>query len=101
MSYGIFAPIVKQVFLNTYSATRELKIVYFDGGSAVLSPGGTDAQDVILHGKVHTRDAQPLNDNDGDDKKGPIWYEYKRAKELCEWGGKFGVEGFVRMNSGL
>ncbi|KAG0640096.1 hypothetical protein HOY80DRAFT_872239, partial [Tuber brumale] len=52
MSYGIFAPHVKQLFLNTYSATRELKIVYFDGGSAVLAPGGTDAQDVILHGKV-------------------------------------------------
>jgi len=101
MSYAIFEPIAKQVFLNTYSATRELKILYFDGGSAVLNTGGTDAQDVILHRKVHTLDAQLLDDSDDDGKRGPVWYDYKRAKELCEWGGKLGVEGFVRMDSGL
>lgn len=104
MSYGIFAHRAKQLFLNTYSTTRESKILYFDGGSAVLVSGGTDAQDVILHGKVPTWDAQ-LQDDSGDDDgekgRGPGGYDYTRAKELCEWGGKFGVEGFVRMNSGL
>ncbi|CUS12694.1 unnamed protein product [Tuber aestivum] len=112
MSYGIFAARKKPLFLNTYSSTRELKVLYFDGGSAVLCPSKTDAQDVILHGKVHGREAWCPEDSvdgehdgggDGDDGRDrrPVAYDYTRARELCEWGSGIGVEGFVRMDTGF
>ncbi|KII87871.1 hypothetical protein PLICRDRAFT_699365 [Plicaturopsis crispa FD-325 SS-3] len=67
----------------TFTATRPLRVLYFDGFSAAKSNGGTlDLQDVIAY---------------GDANKGPGgWLDIGRAKGLCEWAKQYGIEGFVR-----
>ncbi|KAG8213369.1 hypothetical protein J3R82DRAFT_11860 [Butyriboletus roseoflavus] len=65
------------------ATTRPLKVVYFDGSSAVkLQYGTLDTQDLIAWGKS------------GD---GGISDEWERIQDLCKWGKNFGVDGFVRM----
>jgi hypothetical protein len=74
---------LKQSVLYTYTATRPLRALYFDGFSAAKTPEGTlDSQDILLYGEVgdwrHPHD------------------DYDRGASLCEWGREFGIEGFVR-----
>ena len=97
MAYAIFAPF-GDCFLNTYRTQRELKILYFDGGSAIIGDGGRDSQDAILYGEVNDEDFGPPGTSDG-----PVEGDYRRARDLCLWANELqaGVEGFVRMNSGL
>ncbi|KAG9314922.1 hypothetical protein JVU11DRAFT_4030 [Chiua virens] len=65
------------------ATTRPLKVVYFDGSSAVKLPyGSLDTQDLIAWGKSDS-------DNPFDD--------WTRIVDLCEWGKNFSVDGFVRM----
>lgn len=67
--------------------TRELKLVYFDGNSAANLDSGTyDTMDLLLWGKVRPE---------------MVWREWDRAKEACEWGSKWGFDGFVRMEMDL
>ncbi|KAK1235380.1 hypothetical protein PQX77_001401 [Marasmius sp. AFHP31] len=68
----------------TLVATRPLKIVYFDGSSAVKIRGGSmDVQDLLLWGEAR------------DDK---AFSEGERLEMLCrEWARPFGFDGFVRM----
>ena len=62
--------------------TRPLRLVYFDGASAAnVISGALDSQDIVLWGK-----ARP-------DK---VWDDDARIKELCEWGERFELDGFVR-----
>ena len=64
----------------TLAAARPLKVIYFDGNSAAKLPyGSMDTQDLIAWGR-------PGDHND----------EYRRSQDLCQWGKKFGVDGFVR-----
>lgn len=97
MSYAIMGGRGGLTFLLTYSSSRPLRVLYVDGMSAAITETGTfDSQDILIHGKV----------NQGGDRWGPgaprgPGGEYQRALGLCEWGKQFGVEGFVRMNSGL
>ncbi|KAG6833117.1 hypothetical protein H0H87_011225 [Tephrocybe sp. NHM501043] len=68
---------------HTFVATRPLKILYFDGSSAAKMQGGPmDSQDIILWGAV---------------KPEWTWEERKRIDELCTWGKRYGLDGFVRM----
>jgi hypothetical protein len=72
--------------LYTSTASRPLRVVYFDGMSAAKTPEGTlDLQNVFIFG-----------DADGPDSRRPPHSDYDRGKLLCEWGRKFGIEGFVR-----
>jgi hypothetical protein len=59
-------------WLFTLMTTRALKIVYFDGSSAVKLPGGTlDTQDLLLCGEPRG----------GEDEE-----ELQRIRYICEWG---------------
>ena len=71
----------------TLQAKRDLRLVYFDGSSAMkLNDGPLDSQDVILWGR-------PRPDK--------TCSEIERIKALCEWGRPFGLDGFVRGQFGL
>ncbi|KAG6811477.1 hypothetical protein H0H92_007249 [Tricholoma furcatifolium] len=68
---------------HTYVATRPLNVLYFDGSSAAKMEGGSmDTQDLVWLGEVRP------------DQTGQ---ERKRINGLCDWGKKFGLDGFVRM----
>ncbi|KAI6098046.1 hypothetical protein EDD16DRAFT_1840889 [Pisolithus croceorrhizus] len=67
----------------TLMTTRPLNVVYFDGTSAAkLSTGTLDSQDIVTWGDVR-----------------PDWSfdEWGRISTLCDWGRKYNVDGFVRM----
>ena len=98
MSYGMFGP-GGECFLNTYRAKRELKILYFDGYTGMISGGGRDAQDALLYGEVKDDDRGHGNGT----REGLLEGEYRRARDLCRWAKELqsGVDGFVRMISGL
>ena len=63
--------------------TRSLRLAYFDGSSAakVLSSGVMDMEDIVIWGEV---------------RPDMTWNETIRIEELCKWGGKFRLDGFVR-----
>jgi hypothetical protein len=59
-----------------------MKVLYFDGSSAAKLPEGTmDTQDLVAWSEMK-----------------PEWIrnEQQRITDLCEWGQKYGVNGFVR-----
>lgn len=67
----------------TLTVTRPMKVLYFDGSSATKLPEGTmDTQDLVAWSEMK-----------------PKWVrnEEQRIKDLCKWGQKHGVNGFVRM----
>ncbi|KAK0198084.1 hypothetical protein F5146DRAFT_1157592 [Armillaria mellea] len=67
----------------TLVVTRALNVVYFDGsGAAKLVNGPLETQDIVAWGHI-----APEN----------IREEHKRIADLCTWGQKFGVDGFLRM----
>ncbi len=69
----------------TLVVTRALNVVYFDGsGAAKLANGPLETQDIVAWGRI-----APEN----------IRAEYKRIADLCTWGQKFGVDGFLRYAS--
>ncbi|KAI0315111.1 hypothetical protein OF83DRAFT_1174142 [Amylostereum chailletii] len=64
-------------------AKRPLKLLYFDGAAASkMSTSTMDSQDVLAWGKVRIEQA---------------WNERERITLMCEWGKKYGLDGFVRM----
>lgn len=70
--------------LNTYVATRPLKVLYFDGFSASKgNPGSQDLQKLIAFGH-------------GQKSGTPRFEDGLIAEGLCRWGAKHGIEGFVR-----
>ncbi|KAK0203741.1 hypothetical protein DFS33DRAFT_1431675 [Desarmillaria ectypa] len=67
----------------TLITTRPLNVLYFDGSSAAKMKGGPmDTQDIVAWRKLV-----------------PEWMfnESRRLADLCIWGQKFGLDGFVRM----
>ncbi|KAG1837051.1 hypothetical protein DFJ58DRAFT_734593 [Suillus subalutaceus] len=67
----------------TLKVTRPMKVLYFDGSSAAKIPEGTmDTQDLVAWSKMK-----------------PEWVanEEQRIMDLCKWGQRYGVNGFVRM----
>ncbi|KAJ6594744.1 hypothetical protein B0H19DRAFT_1284387 [Mycena capillaripes] len=66
----------------TLVTTRPLKVLYFDGSSAVkMDNGPLDLQDLLVWGKV-----DPTRRDD----------ERARIQGLCAWGKEFGIDGYVR-----
>ncbi|KAG2032233.1 hypothetical protein BDR03DRAFT_970757 [Suillus americanus] len=68
----------------TLKVTRSMGVLYFDGSSSVSIPEGTmDTQDLVAWSKMK-----------------PEWVdnEEQRIMDLCKWGQKYGVNGFVRMD---
>lgn len=75
MSLTILAP-EPSSFMQHYRTSRELKVLYLDGSSAVMTTSGTlDLQDVLIEGRFQERDPNTLFD--------PT-VEYNRAQNLCE-----------------
>ncbi|KAH9917311.1 uncharacterized protein B0H18DRAFT_1034860 [Fomitopsis serialis] len=71
--------------LFTYSATREINLLFFDGASGNKFGGAVDTQDVLFWGEVNY---------DPHDK----WFgEMARFHRMCEWGKQYGLDGIVRM----
>ncbi|KAG2105877.1 uncharacterized protein F5147DRAFT_838049 [Suillus discolor] len=67
----------------TLAVTRPMKVLYFDGSSAAnLLEGTMDTQDLVAWSKM---------------KPEWVWNEKQRIKDLCKWGQKYGLNGFVRM----
>ncbi|KAJ3771840.1 hypothetical protein FB446DRAFT_738734 [Lentinula raphanica] len=67
----------------TVTATRPLKILYFDGsGAAKMSDGAMDSQDILAYGEVVPEKYR--------DERG-------RINLLCEWAQDLDIDGFVRM----
>ncbi|KAF8903731.1 hypothetical protein CPB84DRAFT_1677756 [Gymnopilus junonius] len=67
----------------TLVATRPLKVLYFDGSSAAkMNDGPMDSQDLVVWKEVK-----------------PQWAfrEGERIVRLCDWGKKYEIDGFVRM----
>ncbi|TFK54142.1 hypothetical protein OE88DRAFT_1654651 [Heliocybe sulcata] len=95
MSYSIMSglPWGDGPHLSTYAATRDLKVLYFDGESAVLNGNGAlDTQEVVI------------------ERKGQVpppgwgwWDDYGRLDRLCKWknDSKLYIDGFIRMNAGF
>ncbi|KAG1890923.1 hypothetical protein F4604DRAFT_381773 [Suillus subluteus] len=76
-------PIESGCWHLTLKVTRPMKVLYFDGSSAVNIPEGTmDTQDLVAWSKMK-----------------PEWVdnEEQRIMDLCKWGQKYGVNGFMRM----
>ncbi|EPQ57305.1 hypothetical protein GLOTRDRAFT_137659 [Gloeophyllum trabeum ATCC 11539] len=95
MSYSIMSgiPWGDGTHLSTYAAKRDLKVLYFDGESAVLNgDGALDTQEVVIE-----RRGQVPPPGRG------WWDEYFRAERLCKWVKDSGldVDGFIRMNAGF
>lgn len=68
--------------MHTYVTTRDLQLVHFDGSSASkLASGSMDIVDLLI-----------WNEFD----EGRVWDEYPRIKALCEWGKRWGIDGYVR-----
>ncbi|VDB86993.1 unnamed protein product [Peniophora sp. CBMAI 1063] len=68
----------------TFSTTRPLKLLYFDGSSAAkVDDGSLDSQDVLLYGEAG----------------GGVDGDAERIVKLCEWGRPRGIDGFVRMEA--
>jgi hypothetical protein len=84
----------QECHLDTFTTTRELKLLYFDGTSAAKYPGtipvdvgrSVETQDLLTWGKL-----MPEKDKD----------EAGRKTLLCEWGRQYGLDGFVRMEFDL
>mgnify|MGYP001560376950 CR=1 FL=1 len=76
--------------LWTYAATRNIRILYFDGQSAALGDQGwMDAQDLLLFGEVH----EAPHDEQGH-------WEAERLRVSCELAEEYGFDATVRMNAG-
>lgn len=74
-------------YLFTFTNSEPLKILNIDGASAALYPEGTmDSQGLVLN---MTKD----------DWVG--FKEYERANLLCAMGKNYGIDGYVRLNTGF
>ncbi|KZV61661.1 hypothetical protein PENSPDRAFT_643128 [Peniophora sp. CONT] len=75
--------------LFTFSTTRELRLLYFDGSSgAKCDDGCNDTQELLMFGDVRGRNS---------DEKWPWKDEEERIQILCAWARRHGLDGFVRM----
>ncbi|THH17485.1 hypothetical protein EW146_g3336 [Bondarzewia mesenterica] len=70
-------------YVLSVAATRNLRLAYFDGSSAAKTTyGSMDSQDIFIWGYVRL------------DK---MFADRERIDELCKWGSRHGIDGFVRM----
>lgn len=83
----LFSTWSPDIYLYTFTNVEPLRIVNIDGASAALYPDGPmDLQGLVL--------------NISKDQ----WYEvneYERGRGLCAMGEKYGIDGFVRLNTGF
>lgn len=90
MVLGIYAS-TGVTFLHTFVTTRELKLLYFDGQSAVLSTyGKLDSQTAPLRQHVLK---EPGNEF--------TYSETARGHELCALANEMHVDGIMRMDTGF
>ncbi|KAG9106036.1 hypothetical protein FRC07_009015 [Ceratobasidium sp. 392] len=74
--------------ITTFTTTRTLRVLYFDGTSAAkLTTGTFDTQELLV--------------NFGEHSKNKTFDEYRRIAMLCEWGKDKDIDGYVRMEMDL
>ncbi|KZS87649.1 hypothetical protein SISNIDRAFT_490884 [Sistotremastrum niveocremeum HHB9708] len=72
-------------WMLTYVSEKPISVGYFDGNSAAkLWDGPLDVQDLLIWGVA---------------EKDNVYRECDRINDLCAWGAKFGLDGFIRMES--
>ena len=90
MGLGIYAS-TGVTFLHTFVTTRELRLLYFDGQSAVLSAYGTlDSQTALLRQHILNEPGNEFTYN-----------ETARGHELCALANDMHVDGIMRMDAGF
>ena len=90
MGLGIYAS-TGITFMHTFVTTRELKLLYFDGQSAVLSIYGTlDSQTALLRQNVLKEPGKEF-----------VYNETARGHELCALALDMHVDGIMRMDAGF
>ena len=90
MGLGIYAA-TGITYLHTFVTTKDLKLLYFDGQSAVLSAYGTlDSQTALLREHVVL---DPGNEF--------VYNETARGQELCAYAQEIHVDGIMRMDAGF
>ncbi|EPT00657.1 hypothetical protein FOMPIDRAFT_1049431 [Fomitopsis schrenkii] len=75
--------------LLTYTATRDIQLVYFDGCSANKHAGVVDTQDLLIWGEPGR--------GRGDNAKDRLAEDMSRLPAGCAWAKDHGVDGFLRM----
>ncbi|TFY61120.1 hypothetical protein EVJ58_g4708 [Rhodofomes roseus] len=70
--------------LFTFTTTRELHFIYFDGCSANKDGGVVDTQDIFFWGDLRRTGNSILD-------------EIARINDGCEWAKSHGIDGFIRM----
>ncbi|KAJ3526210.1 hypothetical protein NMY22_g10259 [Coprinellus aureogranulatus] len=80
--FCVTSDVEKGCWQLTLAVTRPLKVLHFDGSSAAKMQGSMDAQDIIAWGQVEPK---------------RIFDEASRIKDLCAWGKKYDIDGFLRM----
>ncbi|TFY62113.1 hypothetical protein EVJ58_g4070 [Rhodofomes roseus] len=70
--------------LFTFTAARELTLIYFDGCSANKVDGVVDTQDLLFFGELKHK-------HEG------WWGELERIEDGCAWAKQYGIVGFIRM----
>ena len=90
MGLGIYAS-TGVTFMHTFVTTKELKLLYFDGQSAVLSAYGTlDSQTALLRQHILKEPGIEFTYN-----------ETARGYELCALANDMHVDGVMRMDAGF
>ncbi|KZT04754.1 uncharacterized protein LAESUDRAFT_715317 [Laetiporus sulphureus 93-53] len=72
--------------LFTFSTTRELKLVYFDGSSGNKVSGVVDTQELLVWGEIR---------GGAGGRSG----ERQLITDACTWGAQYGIDGYVRMEA--
>lgn len=75
--------------LFTFTSTKTLRILHFDGFSAVKMPnsGALQVQNILAWGNVSDLES------DG------MYGEWERVRLLCPWAKQFGIGGFTRLEA--
>ncbi|KZT65017.1 hypothetical protein DAEQUDRAFT_697780 [Daedalea quercina L-15889] len=74
--------------LFTYTTTRDIQLVYFDGCSGNDVPGVIDTQDLLIWGEPGRR---------GHRSEDWMAEEVDRLVDGCAWAKQHGIDGFLRM----
>lgn len=78
--------------LLTYTTTRDIQLVYFDGCSANKLAGVVDTQDLLIWGEPGRRGRKP------EDR---LMEDMHRLRDGCAWAKEHGIDGFLRMEFDL
>lgn len=80
--------------LLTYTTTRDIQLVYFDGYSANKHAGVVDTQDLLIWG-------EPGRSGRNAEHRHTVTEDMSRLVDGCAWTKDHGIDGFFRMEFDL